>query len=239
MMKFSIIALTATCIWLGTLGGHSSAADDNAKPAVDMGALFKLHYTNRVRAFKEQNEQLRYVVLLGDSITEGFDTEKYFPGRRVLNRGIGADVIGNALPEDDRRGILRRMDESVFGCAPTDVFLLIGINDLGSGRTPDVMEAGYREILEQVKKKVPAVRVHLQSVLPTRDRYAKHNSNINDFNTRLQKLAKEFGYDYIDLHAQMADDKGELKAELTGDGLHLKPKAYKIWKAEVERVMGW
>src|SRR5262245_31378024 len=90
---------------------------EDAKPTVDLGALFKMHFTNRVRAFKEQNEQLRYVVLLGDSITEGFDTEKYLPGRRVLNRGIGADVIGNALPEDDRRGILRRMNESIFDCA--------------------------------------------------------------------------------------------------------------------------
>ena len=131
------------------------------------------------------------------------------------------------------------MDESVFDCTPTDVFLLIGINDLGSGRTPEVMEAGYREILEQVKKKAPAVRVHVQSVLPTRDRYAKHNANVIDFNSRLPKLAKEFGYDYLDLHTLMADDKGELKAEFTADGLHLKPDAYKIWKAEVERVMGW
>src|SRR5262245_44057672 len=121
--------------WLLTILSVSLVTAEDAKPA-DLGALFKMHYTNRVRAFKEQNEQLRYVVLLGDSITEGFDAEKYFPGRRVLNRGIGADVIGNALPEDDHRGILRRMNESIFDCAPTDVFLLIGINDLGSGRTP-------------------------------------------------------------------------------------------------------
>ena len=65
------------------------------------------------------------VVLLGDSITEGFDVTKFLPGRRVLNRGIGGDVIGNALPADDKRGILARLDESVFNCAATDVFLLI------------------------------------------------------------------------------------------------------------------
>jgi hypothetical protein len=85
-----------------------------------------MHYVNRVKAFKEQNQQLQHVVLLGDSITEGFDVPTYFPGRRVLNRGIGADVIGNALPDDDPRGVLRRLDESVFDCAATDVFLLIG-----------------------------------------------------------------------------------------------------------------
>ena len=62
---------------------------------------------------------------------------------------------------------------------------------------------------------------------------------MNDVNNRLQKLAKEFGYDYIDLHSKMIDDKGELKKELTADGLHLKADGYKIWKAEIEKMMGW
>jgi lysophospholipase L1-like esterase len=210
-----------------------------AEPPADWGALFKMHYANRVQAFKLQNQQMQYVVLLGDSITEGFDVPTYFPGRRVLNRGIGADVIGNALPEDDPRGVLRRLNESVFDCAATDVFLLIGINDLGSGRTPDVMEQGYREILKQIKEKAPSVRVHVQSVLPTRDNFSKHKANVVDFNQRLQKLAKEYQYDYVDLHKLMADDQGDLKAEFTDDGLHLKPEAYKLWRAEVERLMKW
>ena len=129
-----------------------------AKPApaeVDLGAIFQMHYANRVRSFQEQNMVFQNVVLLGDSITEGFDVTKLLPGRRVLNRGIGGDVIGNALPADDKRGILARLDESVFNCSATDVFLLIGINDLGSGHKPDVMEQGYRQILERIKQEAP------------------------------------------------------------------------------------
>jgi lysophospholipase L1-like esterase len=217
--------------------------DKDAKPkpapAQDWGAIFKMHWQNRVRAFKEQNEQLEYVVLLGDSITEGFDVPKYLPGRRVLNRGIGADVIGNDMAKDDPRGVLQRMDESVFNCAATDVFLMIGINDLGAGRTPDKMEPGYREILKRIKEKTPAIHVHVESLLPCRGNFAKHNANVLDFNQRLQKLAKEFGYDYVDLHTLMADEKGELKESFTPEGLHLTPEAYKVWEKEVERVMGW
>jgi lysophospholipase L1-like esterase len=37
----------------------------------------------------------------------------------------------------------------------------------------------------------------------------------------------------------MTDDKGELKKEFTADGLHLKDPGYKIWKAEIERKLGW
>jgi lysophospholipase L1-like esterase len=217
-----------------------------AKPAkVDYAALFKQHWIDNVKMYREQNKKgypEKNVVLLGDSITEGFHVLKHFPDRHVLNRGIGADIIGNKLPESDHRGILRRMDESVFDTNPSDVFLMIGINDLGMGHKPADIEAGDREILEQIKKRLPAVKVHLESLLPTRGNYAKHNANVLDTNTRLQKLAQEFGYDYVDLHSKMTDEKGELKKELTADGLHLGAPGepgYKIWKAEVDKTMGW
>ncbi len=210
-----------------------------AEKPVDLGAMFRTHWDNRVRSFKEQNLAWRNVVLLGDSITEGFDVTKYFSGRRVINRGIGADIIGNALPADDHRGILRRLDNSVFECAATDVFLMIGINDLGAGRSVDVMEQGYREILKRIHDTNPAVRVHVQSVLPTRGKYAKHNPPVKEINQRLEKLAAEFGYDYIDLHKLMLDENGELKAEMTPEGLHLNDAAYTVWRAEIFRTMKW
>lgn len=67
----------------------SLAGEKKEQPAPDLGALFRIHYDTRVRAFREQNQVFRNVVLVGDSITEGFEVPKYFPGRRVLNRGIG------------------------------------------------------------------------------------------------------------------------------------------------------
>jgi lysophospholipase L1-like esterase len=198
-----------------------------------------MHYTQRVGEFRNQNQIYQNVLLVGDSITEGFDVEKYLPGRRVINRGIGADVIGNGLAEDDKRGVLKRIDESFFNVPATDAFLLIGINDLGDSHTPEVMEKGYREILERVKKGAPRLKVHIQSLLPTRGNFAKHNANVLDFNGRLQKLAKKFDYDYIDLHSIMKDDKGELRPALTADGLHINADGYKIWRAEIEKRMGW
>jgi lysophospholipase L1-like esterase len=230
---------------VGLFAQTTAEEKPTAKPAINWAALFKQHWIDQVKLFRDQNKKgysEKNVVLLGDSITEGFSVDKYFPDRHVLNRGIGADIIGNALPESDKRGILRRMNESVFDCNPTDVFLLIGINDLCSGHKPETIEAGYREILQQIKKKAPNVHVHIESVLPCRGNFAKHNANVNDVNKRLQKLAKEFDYDYIDLHSKMTDDKGELKKELTTDGLHLKAPGepgYKLWKAEIEKTMNW
>jgi lysophospholipase L1-like esterase len=232
-------ALISTMLFALPLAVAETQDSKPAAPAPDWRAIFQLHYTQRVDEFRHENELFQNVVLVGDSITEGFDVAKYLPGRRVINRGIGADVIGNGLKPDDKRGVLKRIDESFFNLPATDAFLLIGINDLGDNHTPEQLEAGYREILEQVKKGAPRLKVHVQSLLPTRGNFAKHNANVNDFNERLQKLAKEFGYDYIDLHSKMVDDKGELKQELTADGLHINADGYKIWKAEIESTLHW
>ncbi|QDV37765.1 GDSL-type esterase/lipase family protein [Tautonia plasticadhaerens] len=211
-----------------------------SKPApVDLGALFRMHYDTRVRSFREQNLAYKNVVLLGDSITEGFEVTTYFPGRRVLNRGIGGDVIGNALPADDPRGVLRRLDCSVFDCAATDVFVMIGINDLNSGRDVDQMEEGYREILRRIKDRAPALRVHVQSLLPTRGEFAARNEPIREFNRRLGRLAEEFGTHFLNLHPLFTDADGQLKPDYTEDGLHLTEAGYRAWQAEVGRVMGW
>ncbi len=201
---------------------------------MDWNALFKIHYDNRVRSFREQNLVFQNVVLLGDSITEAFEVTHFLPGRRVLNRGIGADVIGNGLPSDDRRGVLRRLDSSVFDCAATDVFLMIGVNDLNANRTVNAMEAGYREILQQIRDKAPTVRVHVESLLPTRGVFANQNEHIKEFNGRLKRLAEEFGYKYLDLHPLFVNEKGELKAAFTADGIHLTEPAYEIWHGDRE-----
>jgi lysophospholipase L1-like esterase len=201
--------------------------------------MFKMHWENRVRAFKQENLAWQNVVLLGDSITEGFEVAKYFPGRRVLNRGIGADVIGNDMPTNDFRGVLQRLDNSVFDCAATDVFILIGINDLGAGRKVETMEAGYRELLKRLRTKRLDLRIHVQSVLPTRGRFEKHNAPVRDFNERLKQLATEFGCSFIDLHALMRDENGLLKSEFTRDGLHLTEPAYLLWREQILKTMNW
>lgn len=240
MKRIILLALILGVFGVGPATAQSAnSPSTNAAPKTDWGAIFQMHWTDRVQTFKEQNLAWRNVVLLGDSITEGFDVAKYFPGRHVINRGIGADVIGNDLPADDRRGVLKRLDCSVYDCSASDVFILIGINDLGMNHTVDQLEQGYREMLERIHTNAPLVRIHVQSVLPTRGNYAHHNANINEFNQRLQKMAAEFGCDYLNLHDLMTDEHGELKPEFTREGLHLTDPAYVVWRAEVLKAMHW
>ncbi|MGI8907432.1 MAG: GDSL-type esterase/lipase family protein [Candidatus Sumerlaeaceae bacterium] len=218
------------------LATHNVAADDKPNPMFEM---FQHHYVQRTEFFRSENSAMQTVVLLGDSITEGFNVSKWFPFRRVLNRGIGADTIGLAPIEKDKRGVLRRLDCSVFDCSTSHVFLMIGINDLGDSRTITELSDGYRRILQTIHEKAPLITVHVQSLLPTRGNFARHNEPVRQLNEQLRKLAEEFKYPFVNLHPLFCDSKGELREELTRDGLHITNAGYAIWKQEIDRVMAW
>jgi len=237
----ALLGLISTTVSLSSpsaASAETTATKKSEKPKA-APSVAQIHYATRVQSFREQNYVFANVVLLGDSITEGFDVAKYFPGRRVINRGIGSDVIGNNLPDDDKRGVTRRLNESVFDCAPTQLFIMIGINDLAQGHTPEIVEAGYREMVTKIRERLPLLPIHLQSVLPTRGKLTNLNPNIVDTNARIQKLAAEFHCDYIDLHSKMKDGNGELREEITRDGVHLTEPAYKIWKDIILDKLQW
>ncbi len=208
------------------------------RPIVPPPAV-RQHWADRVRSFRSEKFTGGHVVLLGDSLTEGFTPAQYFPGRPVLNRGINSDLIGNGLDPRDNRGILQRLDCPAIDCSATDIFILIGINDLGDGHELAVMELGYREILKHLHTCAPAARIHVESLLPTRGNFARHNANIRNFNERLRRLAGEWGDDYLDLHALMQDDQGELKPAYTREGLHLNAAGYAVWQAAIQQRLGW
>lgn len=226
------------------LAGFVAAAADGfaqggPKPAPDAYPPHIRHYLDRQAAFRAENREMQNVVLLGDSITEGFDVKKFFPGHRVVNRGISSDTIGVSPDSADLRGVLKRLDTSVFDCCTSHVFLMIGINDLGDKRTPEEMLVGYRRILETIRDRAPGVTIHVESVLPTGDRFTHLNPGVTKFNAMIRALAGEMGCPYMDLGSLMADEKGELRSDLTREGLHINDKAYAIWKKEIDKAMGW
>ena len=56
---------------------------------------------------------------------------------------------------------------------------------------------------------------------------------IRDINTRLESMAARKGITWINLYPLLADADGNLRADLTNDGLHLLGPAYLIWRDAV------
>lgn len=198
------------------------------------------HYAERVAAFEKENATLdakaRHVVLVGDSLTEGFSKgrlQRFLPtlAARTLNRGISSDGVGIA-----RRGVLRRLEASVLGCRPSDVFLLIGVNDIGrDGRGVEAAARTHLEVVQKIREKLPRVRLHLVTLAPTTGGYRDMNAAIVRYNEKVRGIAAATSSSLLDLHAKLVQD-GELPGRMaTKDGLHWTDAVYEVYGALIER----
>lgn len=95
-----------------------------------------VYYDFKVCQFEKMNdeEEKNGIVFLGDSITDFCDPDTYYPGLNAVNRGIAGDMTV---------GVLRRMEASVFALEPRLAVLLIGVNDLSRGYSPETVTYFY------------------------------------------------------------------------------------------------
>ena len=164
-------------------------------------------------------------VFLGDSITDHGELQTYFPGEVVLNRGI---------VEDDTKGVLNRIDE-VVKRNPEEVYILIGINDIGGN--VDIEE--YRKNMEKIIQSFDhsLTKVIVQSILPVNNQKFENkisNGTVHQFNEVLQQLAKENDIQYVDLNRHFENAYGQLKEEYTVDGIHLTGDGYDVWMEKLK-----
>lgn len=203
-------------------------------------------WLDRVEVFKKENEKLdpakKNIVFLGDSLTQGFKLEKYFPGLPALNRGIVSDGVANT-PEAPLpwRGITHRMKESLYDCNPSHLFFLIGTNDVGRSSIPwDYWLGNYRYVIWQARKRFPDIQIILVTCPPTGLKYKKHeylNKRIIEWNEIIKKTAKEEDCDLIDLYQLLVNKDGLLPEEMTRDGLHFNDIGFEKWATRVKEIL--
>lgn len=226
--------LILTAAGLGSLAAGQQPGDGADQAPTDKWAK---HYQDRVARFAEENAPKRNVVLVGSSHVEGFDAALLSPRWRVINRGISSDRIGIG-----ERGVLRRLDSSVFNCDPSVVVLENGVNDLGElrrHRTPsmDEIETCYREVVRRIRARLPRVPLLIVDLFPTRERYADLAPLIVEFNGRLRQIACDFNCMLVEAYPCLADSQGLLREEYSRDGLHLTDAGYRVWAKLLEDAL--
>lgn len=183
------------------------------------------YYQGRMELFNTLPAPKKAIVFLGNSITERGAWSELLPGYPIMNRGIGGD---------NTFGVLARL-EGIVKASPKKLFLLIGINDLSRGLPKEVILNNYERIISYISSHSPKTRIFVQSVLPlneplTTAAYLKNKKDsILQLNLGIQAIAARHRLPYIDLHEIFADANGDLKRELTADGIHLRPAAYIMW----------
>lgn len=173
------------------------------------------------------------IVFLGNSITDGGEFHELFGMDNIKNRGIRSDIM---------TGVEKRLGQ-VTGGKPEKIFLLIGINDVSHGHTVNVLAQRYERLVKKIREESPETRLYLQSVMPVNNSFKRYKNlfgkenTIKAFNGRIKEIALENGATYVDLWPFLADKEGNLRRELTNDGLHLNGRGYRVWTEGIRNLV--
>ena len=176
--------------------------------------IFYDYYVAKVAQFKEDNKTLGEVdvAFLGDSLTDGYPVQDWYPQYKVVNRGIGGDSTW---------GLEERLDCSAYDVNPKVIVLLIGINNL------DTMLQNYERIVQKIKQNLPNTKIIIESLTPESGDFAFRNPQAISNNVKVKNIAQRNGCTYIDMYSELLDpNTNELKHEYTIEGLHFTPQGY-------------
>lgn len=114
------------------------------------------------------------------------------------------------------------------------IYLMVGINELGTGTTEDFM-AKYTEVVEKLKELEPEAKIIIQAnmhVAAERNESDAifNNGNISARNHAIATLADNQQIFYIDVNEAVCDENGCLSEEYTYDQIHLLGKYNDLWK---------
>ena len=206
----------------------------------DFGELAR--YRDANAALKAPAPAENRVVFFGDSITDIWKLDEYFPGKPYINRGIS----GQTTPQ-----LLIRFRPDVIDLHPQVVIILAGTNDVAGNTGPeslDEIEGNYASIAELAR--VHHIKVIYSSVLPVHEYTAQAGDmytqrppeKILALNRWLKDYCAETGCFYLDYFSAMVDAQGHMKKDLADDGLHPNAAGYKIMapmaEATIEKAVG-
>ena len=199
----------------------------------DWNQLGRYHSANQ--QLKKQAVPANRVVFMGDSITDLWNLEQYFPGKPYVNRGIG----GQTTPQ-----MLVRMYPDVIDLKPAVVVLLAGINDIARNTGPETAEMIQQNIMAMTElSQLHGAKVILCSLLPVSDYPFLRQQNapsrlkmteshppaeILRLNAWIKDYAAKVNAIYTDYFSAFVDERGWLKDAYSADGLHPNAEGYKV-----------
>lgn len=181
------------------------------------------------------------VVFFGDSITDSWKLNEFFPNQPFINRGISGQTTTQ---------MLLRFRPDVVNLKPKVVVILAGTNDIAgnTGAIPlETVEGNLASMAEIARAN--RIKIVFASLLPISD-YNKNKAGeaivrsfqrppaqILALNQWLKNYAAQNKLVYLDYYSALVDDKGFLKPNVADDGLHPNAKGYEIMKPLAEQAI--
>lgn len=217
-----MIRHTVTAIAMMAAAMTPAFGQDSTAPRPKYGEL----YYQRASLFDALGVDSTAIVFLGNSLTHGCEWHELLGMPNVVNRGINGDVI---------EGIRERIDPIVAG-RPAKIFLMAGANDVSHDLSADSIATAIGELVDYIRTATPDTRLYVQSMLPINNSFGRYRlmtgkeDTIRRINTLIEPMVKAKGATWINLHPAFCDADGNLRVDLTNDGLHLLALGYLIWR---------
>jgi acyl-CoA thioesterase I len=208
-------------------------AQNLADQLADWNQLGRYHADNqRLKALPPEPGR---VVFLGDSITDGWNLAKSFPGKPYVNRGIS----GQTTPQ-----MLVRVFPDIIDLHPAAVIILAGTNDIAANTGPETLtmvEENFQAIAELATQH--GIKVILCTLTPVSDYTANPQTGhrppaqILELNAWLRSYAEQSHFGLADYFPATVDEHGMLREGYSGDGLHPNAKGYALMAPVAEAAI--
>ena len=167
------------------------------------------------------NDLYADTVLFGDMIIEGIQDYGYL--------GTGNIVSDNNLTTDKAHNYISDVKDRT----PSQIFLLVGLNDLNYGTRSgtDVAER-IENLVAALKENIPSAKIYVVSLLPVTESFEAKSSvkikqsDINDANKKLAEDATTMGAVFVDIADSFKDGSGYLNTKYSSGGYNLNHNYY-------------
>lgn len=197
----------------------------------------------KLQNYKNLNKDIikDQILFTGSSLMEHFPILELVQGdetcdKIVYNRGIA----GYTTDE-----FLQAMDTVCIDVHPSKIFINIGTNDMND-RDDDVdwyehLKENYTKIMSIITAKLPECQIYMMAYYPINETIIQNNdtpmaskfktrsmAKVHQANDLVKSLADKSGATYIDINEGLYNDEGQLRSELTVEGIHMYADGYKI-----------
>lgn len=221
----------------GNSGSRSTAGGQKEAGGQDTAGA-QTAEDNRTYSFQTVTEDyFDDAVFIGDSRTVGLFEYGGIEERADFYAKISLtiyDALTEEVAKDKETGKKITVEEALMQKEYGKVYLMLGINELGTGTTDTFMEE-YEKVVARIRELQPNAIIYVQGIMKVTGKKDGeddifNNTNIEDKNRAIAKLADNRDVFYIDVNEVVCDGEGNLNAEYTIDEVHLKAKYYEIWK---------
>ena len=113
----------------------------------------------------------------------------------------------------------------------------MGVNDIGSGKTPTHVGNNFRIFVDRVSASLPQTDIWLMSMKPSKARWDKW-SLMREVNEHLIQLARENEHVFFeDTGSTLLNSQGSPDDVYIFDGLHLNENGYTRWINHLKPVL--